>query len=93
MTPQAPRPPGNMRLAGLGVELAAAVVGGCLLGYWIDRRFGTYPWWFLICTGIGLVGGLYNLIRQAMRETDFSTRHHRGRPGGPQDPEQGTPSD
>ncbi len=73
----------NWRLAGLGMELAAAVVGGCLLGYWIDRRFGTTPWWFLICTAIGLIGGLYNLIRQAMQETGFTLGGGRRRPRGP----------
>src|SRR5438128_1402864 len=66
---------GNMRLAGLGVELAAAVVGGSLLGYWIDRRFGTAPLWLLICAGIGVIGGLYNLIRQALKETGSVNRN------------------
>ena len=61
----------NTRLAGLGMELAAAVAGACLLGYWLDRRFGTTPWWFIVCTVIGLVGGLYNLLRQAIQETSF----------------------
>ena len=69
--PEAPKPfrQGNMRLAGLGLELAGAVVGGSLLGYWLDRRFGTYPRWLIVCASIGVVGGLYNLIRQAVRET------------------------
>jgi F0F1-type ATP synthase assembly protein I len=67
-----------MRLATAGVELAATLVGACLLGYWIDLRFGTDPWGLLICAGIGIVGGLYNLIRRqvhrAVRDAD------RGRP-------------
>lgn len=57
---------GTMRLAGLGMELAAAVGGACLLGYWIDRRFDTSPWGILILATIGVVGGLYNMIRQSV---------------------------
>jgi F0F1-type ATP synthase assembly protein I len=69
-----------MRLAGLGMELAGAIIGGCLLGYWLDRRFGTAPRWLMVCTLIGVVGGLYNLVRQALRET---TRMQRRRDDGP----------
>lgn len=55
----------GLRLAGVGLEFAAAVAGLTLLGYWIDRRFGSAPWGVLIGAAIGLIGGTYNLIRQA----------------------------
>jgi F0F1-type ATP synthase assembly protein I len=55
-----------MRLAGLGFELAAAIAGGALLGWWIDRELGTAPRAILTLTAIGVVGGLYNLIRTAL---------------------------
>jgi len=55
-----------MKLSGLGIELAAAVGGLTLAGYWWDRHFGTEPWGFWIGLSIGMVGGMYNLIRQAM---------------------------
>ena len=58
--------PGVMQLAGMGVELAGAVLGGCLLGYWIDRHFETRPWGLLIGASMGIVGGLYNMIRKAL---------------------------
>ncbi len=78
--PNAPklRPSGNLRLAGLGMELAGAVIGGSLLGYWLDRRLGTGPRWLVICASIGVVGGLYNLIRQAMQETSGTRRKDAG---------------
>ncbi|MGQ9650291.1 MAG: AtpZ/AtpI family protein [Phycisphaerae bacterium] len=60
--------PGMMRLAGAGVELAAGVGGACLLGWWIDRHFGTRPWGLLVCAIVGIVGGLYNLVRRAVVE-------------------------
>ena len=79
-----------MRLAGLGVELAAAVLGACLIGYWIDRRFETGPWALLICAIIGVVGGLYNMLRQALQELTTSTKrkgdHPKGKTDGKADP-------
>ncbi len=58
-----------MRFAGLGIEFAAAVAGLTLLGYWIDSRFGTKPWGLLIGVFIGLVGGMYNMIQEALMAT------------------------
>jgi len=70
-------PPGITRLAGMGVELAAAVVAFCLVGYWIDHHFeNDRPWGLIVCALLGIVGGLYNLIRKALRE---SLRPDRGR--------------
>lgn len=61
-----------LALAGLGFELAAAVVGFALLGYWIDRHYETEPWGLLVCIGIGLFGGMYNFIRQSVRASRSS---------------------
>ena len=58
-----------MRAAGSGLELAAAIGGTCLLGYWIDRHFDSSPWGILICATIGITGGLYNLIRRTLHES------------------------
>ncbi len=60
--------PEVMRLANIGVELAAAVIGLSLLGYWIDYHLKTEPWGLLICAILGIVGGLYNLVRKAVHE-------------------------
>lgn len=66
-----------MKLSGLGIEFAAAIGGLTLAGYWWDRHFGTEPWGFWIGLAVGMVGGMYNLIRQAMaasRNANSSTR-------------------
>lgn len=55
----------GLRLAGVGMELAAAVLGLTLLGYWVDRHFGTAPWAEIIGAAVGLIGGMYNLLREA----------------------------
>ena len=63
--------PGWVRYSGVGLELAGATAGLALVGYWIDGRYGTGPWGLLGGFGIGIVGGLYNLVReslQALRE-------------------------
>jgi F0F1-type ATP synthase assembly protein I len=60
------RYPSWVRLSGIGVELVGAVVGFTLAGYWIDRHFGFGPWGVLTGVTLGLVGGMYNLIRQSL---------------------------
>jgi len=56
----------GMRFAGLGMELAASVAVLTLLGWWVDRHFGSAPWGVLTGALIGIVGGMYNLVRQAL---------------------------
>ena len=57
----------DLGLAGLGIELAAAVIGFTLLGLWIDRRYDTAPWAVVISASIGFVGGMYNFILSAQK--------------------------
>lgn len=57
-------------LAGIGLELAAAVAGGALLGLWIDRHYGSAPWGAVIGGLVGIVGGLYNFVRQARKAVE-----------------------
>jgi len=54
------------RLSGIGVELVAAIAGFTLAGYFWDRHFGTQPWGVLTGALLGLVGGMYNVIRQSL---------------------------
>ena len=58
--------PAWLRLAGLGFELAASIAGGALLGWWLDRRLGTAPKLLIALAAVGIVGGLYNVIRVAL---------------------------
>jgi F0F1-type ATP synthase assembly protein I len=70
--------PGWVRYSGIGLELAGAIGGLALVGYWIDGRFATRPWGMLGGVAIGLVGGLYNLVREslaAMREGQSEDRN------------------
>ncbi len=58
---------GSFRHVGLGIEFAAILVGGCLIGAWVDRHFATAPWGIVIGATVSLVGGFYNFLRSSMR--------------------------
>lgn len=55
-----------MRLAGSGIELAAAVGGFAVVGHLVDRFRGSHPKGLLIGAVLGLVGGMYNLIKASL---------------------------
>jgi len=61
------RYPDWVRYSGLGLELAGATAGFALLGYWADRHFDIEPWGVLGGVMLGLVGGLYNLVKQSLQ--------------------------
>jgi F0F1-type ATP synthase assembly protein I len=72
----------------MGFELAASILGLTLLGLWIDHRFQTGPTGVLVGAALGVVGGLYNFIRAALRLSaaeQASKRSKDARPGGERD--------
>ena len=69
--------PGWLRLAGSGFELTAAVVGFAAVGFWLGRYFGNANLGLMIGAILGIVGGLYNLIRASLvvsRDSNQSQR-------------------
>ena len=54
----------------VGVELVAGVIGGGLIGYWLDRWFGTWPILFLILFFLGAAAGMLNAYRYIRRLSD-----------------------
>ena len=56
----------ELSLAGMGFDLAASVGVAALIGWWIDGRYDSGPWGVLIGALLGLVGGMYNLIRASL---------------------------
>ena len=60
--------PSPWRFAGVGLELGGVVVVMAFLGHAFDRWQGTHPWGVLTGSTIGICGGLYNLVKQVIRE-------------------------
>ena len=50
----------------MGIELAAAIVALTLAGLWVDHTFGTGRKGVIIGATLGVVGGFYNFLRQAL---------------------------
>lgn len=69
--------PAWIRHSGAGLELAGATAGLALAGYWLDGRFDTRPWGLLVGVFIGIVGGLYNLVKDAIRAQKDAEREAR----------------
>ena len=40
-----------------------------LIGYWIDKHYGSEPWGMIVGLTLGLVGGMYNFVRQSLQAT------------------------
>ncbi|MEM1208318.1 MAG: AtpZ/AtpI family protein [Planctomycetota bacterium] len=64
-----PRPrrlsPEQTRLATAGLELAGGILLFAAAGYGLDRLLGTDPVLLIALAVLGMVGGLYRLIRAA----------------------------
>ena len=73
--------PSWVRWSGIGFEVVGAVAGLTLVGYWVDRRYGCQPWGVLIGAGLGLVGGMYNLIRESLAAVKENQDGGAGKPG------------
>jgi ATP synthase protein I len=52
---------------GAAVSLFAAVVGGLIVGWLLDRWLGTGPWLLVVGLILGAVGGFYEFIRTTSR--------------------------
>lgn len=59
--------PNPWRYAGVGLELVAVVGVLMGIGYLLDQKFETEPWCMLTGALLGIVGGLYNLVKDALR--------------------------
>lgn len=56
---------GLARAFRLSTEFIAGIIAGGMLGYGIDRWFGTAPWGLIVCFMLGFGAGLTNVMRAA----------------------------
>ena len=49
----------------LSTELISAVAVGTIIGFILDKTFGTKPWLILIFFFVGVIAGITNVVRSA----------------------------
>ena len=49
----------------LSTELVSAVIIGTIIGFILDKTFGTKPWLIIIFFFIGVIAGIMNVIKSA----------------------------
>ena len=60
------KPPSSIGTAfKLSTELVSAVAVGTIIGFILDKTFGTKPWLILIFFFVGVVAGIINVFRSA----------------------------
>ena len=60
--------PISRSMIGLGFDFAGSFVGFVFVGFWVGRYYGSEKWGVVIGSALGLIGGFYNLLRQALRQ-------------------------
>ena len=51
----------------LSTELVSAVAVGTIIGFILDKTFGTKPWLILIFFFVGVITGIMNVIKSAKK--------------------------
>ena len=51
----------------MSTELVSAVAVGTIIGFILDKTFGTKPWLILIFFFVGVIAGIINVIRSAKK--------------------------
>ena len=47
----------------IGLELPSTIIGALVVGYLIDRQFGTSPWFTVGSAVLGFVGAVFRLMQ------------------------------
>ena len=50
---------------GVDCELPGTLVGGLVVGYFLDQHLGKSPWLLIACTGFAFAGAFVRLVRWA----------------------------
>tara|TARA_B100001093_G_scaffold500034_1_gene550021 strand:- start:351 stop:626 length:276 start_codon:yes stop_codon:yes gene_type:complete len=51
----------------MSTELVSAVAVGTIIGFILDKTFGTKPWLILIFFFVGVIAGIVNVIKSAKK--------------------------
>ena len=67
----------SIQMAALGLEFSSAVIGGLILGYYLDEWLGTKPWMVLVGTFAGLGTAVIRMIALTKRFQQIRDERHR----------------
>lgn len=59
-----------LRFSTLGIEIGVALAIGILIGWYLDRLFGTEPWLMILFSIFGIIAGFRNIVRLARKDWD-----------------------
>lgn len=48
--------------------IIAPVILGVIVGKWLDKKYGTEPWLFLITVGVAFFISMFGIVRDSLRE-------------------------
>jgi F0F1-type ATP synthase assembly protein I len=68
-------------VSGLGFVLFGAIAGGYFLGWLLDRWLGVVPIFELIMAGVGLAGGLVEILQIMKRVEKYESGDDNGASG------------
>lgn len=80
-TKQSPPDKSAWNYVGLGVQFAGTALVFAIIGIFLDHRYGWSPWGTVTSTMLGVIGGLYLLIKEALKEDQDGGPQNRDRPG------------
>jgi F0F1-type ATP synthase assembly protein I len=65
-------------ISSMGISVVVAIAIGVYAGLWLDRKFGTDPWFFYIFLFFGIAAGFRNIFIITGREIKRSERDDAG---------------
>ena len=60
--------PGLVLFARLSGWIAVPVIAAVFIGKWLDKKYNSEPWLFLISVGIAFFLSMFGIVRDSMRE-------------------------
>ncbi len=65
-------------VSSMGISVVVAIAIGVYTGLWLDKKFGTSPWFFYIFLFFGIAAGFRNVQIMTAREIRRSERTDTG---------------
>jgi len=72
--------PGLMLFTKLSGWIAGPVIVAVFLGKWLDRRYDTEPWLFIITVGVAFVLSSFGIMRDSTKEMKRIDQENRKKP-------------